>query len=676
MLEAQSPEPERTERLARQMADAIATVANAKPFAKNLYQGRVYDLVVRLLKEPGGAEAMYALAPRFDDAGLFYGGDWASPEILQPALVSPSLRGAAFYVAIEALSELRMLAIALGDYTHPEMSPEAARAFLEEVFARNIDFLFPDTSETGRSGAAGLRRGVEALFEFIGSKLGYDGILTSVVQEADRVLLQRPILVSRVKQVLRRIGQSSLDNMELRVRERAHRLLGAMEGPGPLSAAHHNLEAYAEAFAAADEEKRLVEIRTLGMAMRDTGLVCPQHALALRHIAQEQPALIPEALFLDSVGRESFAAYTSLVQALIAEGVHPQTCQAALGLACMLERGILFSPPVAPGLWRHLRLQVLPEVATILENEYGPDIGGRKVLIGGILNVLGQPLGVGQGKNPTCQSARAISLWAQHDIPFLLELIAWAARDDELDMHFEGQHIVSSHLADGLAPELHSELDPVSLVLVPHLDRVYAEMGRRVAGRGEDGHKWINPEFHGWWVSRGFAIVVNVLTGFIRDFDCFIRVFYAAYHPYYNGNRPVIHPQPAGIAATNAYGAFIGWHAVSIQRVMLDKDNVMRVYFYNPNNDGGQNWGQGIQTSTHGHGEFPGESSLPFDEFASRIYVFHFGWRELGDAADGPAEEVRAVRERARSSWAAEMPWDDTPHDYLAEYAHVNVHPD
>ncbi|MDZ7771119.1 MAG: hypothetical protein U5K38_19815 [Woeseiaceae bacterium] len=68
--------------------------------------------------------------------------------------------------------------------------------------------------------------------------------------------------------------------------------------------------------------------------------------------------------------------------------------------------------------------------------------------------------------------------------------------ENDVVMHFEGDAVRSSELTFGLAEELHTELDPVSLVLTPHLDKIYMEMSRRTIGRGEDGHRWVNPEFH------------------------------------------------------------------------------------------------------------------------------------------------------------------------------------
>lgn len=272
-------------------------------------------------------------------------------------------------------------------------------------------------------------------------------------------------------------------------------------------------------------------------------------------------------------------------------------------------------------------------------------------LIGGVLCMLGQPLGVGQGNNPTCQSARALSMRAYNDPDYLLQMVTWAARDDEIIMHFEGQPISSSESVGGVASSLPMDLDPVSLLVVPHLDRIYAEMGRRCMDREGDPHRWVNPEFHGWWSGRGFRINVDVETGKLWELEDFLRHFYAAYHPYYNGNQPLIHPQPAGIAVTDSAARFIGWHAISILRVALDPQEVMRVYFYNPNNDSGQDWGDGVVVSTAGHGERFGEASLPFEQFASRLYIFHFDPLEQGELAQVGQQQLDEVSGYLQRSW-------------------------
>lgn len=269
------------------------------------------------------------------------------------------------------------------------------------------------------------------------------------------------------------------------------------------------------------------------------------------------------------------------------------------------------------------------------------------------MSLLGQPLGVGQGNNPTCQSVIGLSMWSFNDADFLLQLVAWAARDDDVVMRFEGQHINSQHLEAGLAKEPPTDVDPVSLILIPHLDRIYGEMGRLCGVRDDDLHRWINPEMYGWWVGHGFLSVISRETGKIHDYEDFIRHFYACYHPYYNGNIPIIHPQPAGIAVTDSGGRLVGRHAITIIRVNLDRDGEMRIYFFNPNNDSGQDWGQGISCSTESNGERHGEASLPFAEFASRLCVFHYDTRELGDMSVVPEADVARAMELGRTSWAA-----------------------
>lgn len=332
--------------------------------------------------------------------------------------------------------------------------------------------------------------------------------------------------------------------------------------------------------------------------------------------------------------------------------VFTETSQCAYGLAMMLERGILYSPPVAPSLWRQIRLSLCETAAEKIVAVFGRSRSPECFLLADVLNVLGRPLGVGQGNYPTCQSTRALSMWAYNMPAELLRILAWAARDDEVVMRFEGNSISSRDLGAGLASEPPVDVDAVSLLTVPHLDRIYFEMGRRSAGRGEDPHKWVNSAFHGDHVGHGFRIAVDVFTGGLKDFEGFIRDFYAAYHPFYNGNIPVINPQPAGIAVTDSATRFLGWHAITIQRLALDSDEVMRVYFFNPNNDSGQNWGQGIVTSTQGHGELYGEASLPMTEFASRLYVFHYDPLEKGEPGDIPIDDVKQAMHLAQNSWA------------------------
>ncbi len=117
------------------------------------------------------------------------------------------------------------------------------------------------------------------------------------------------------------------------------------------------------------------------------------------------------------------------------------------GLALLLERGTLFAPPMAPALWRQLNLELCPEAEAAILRAQGEAVPARVRLLADVLGVLGLPLGIGQGNNPTCQSARALSMWAHNDPDYLLQMIVWAARDDDLVMHFEGQRLSSKELS-------------------------------------------------------------------------------------------------------------------------------------------------------------------------------------------------------------------------------------
>lgn len=636
----------------------------ARPFAKATHQGRLFALASKLLQSERGIEAMYRLTPRYNEAGVFAGGDWEQPQNLEAALVRGTLSSDSPWPSLECLNLLRFLAIARGNLQHPALTGDDARTFLDDVLARNLDFLFPEATEVTRHEgvtAAGIRR----LFEFIAARLGTVGIVEALVHECERVQLQRPIMVERVEDMLRTVSHALPAEPapeQLPIVERARWMIEALDGPSALWRESGSENEYAEALSRLDERAMIAEAAGFGQRMNESGLVSRPHAVLLRHIAVQNDSLLDACLGLDSVGRASLQEFRSLVLEIIDRVIQPDTRRCIYGLSRMLNRGILFFRPVAPGLQHLMVLSIHPEVAELLQSasELPEPPDANTLLLAGTLSVLGQPRGVDQGHNPTCQAARAISLWSQNDVGYLLEIIARAAGDNDVVMHFEGDEIRSEGLATGLAEELHTELDPVSLVLTPHLDKIYMEMSRRTIGREGDGHRWVNPELHGWWVQRGFAALVDPVTEAVRDFDGFVRLFFAAYHPDFNGGRDLVYAQPCGVVSTSVNGEFVGWHAVSIQRVARDPEGHWRVYFYNPNRDKGQNWGQGIVTSTCDHGELEGESSLPFEQFVMRLYVFHYETRELGDPQSVPADAVASIRQAVKESWAAERGWEDS----------------
>ncbi|MGF2686261.1 hypothetical protein ACQUWM_07175 [Marinobacter sp. DUT-3] len=654
-MERQNADPA-LELALRQFDEALADFARARladPRASSL---GLLERARMLMTLPGGFDALYRRVRPLESAGIFGASDWAQPAILQPALAKHSLREAGPVTTIvEAISELRMLAVTLGDYFHPGISAEQARHFLTQVMALNLDLLSGQLTEADRERPKQLGLIVQELYRYLISHLGYESLLDSLVEEVWRLLDQGPVQVDSICEMIDQIAKCLYDpKIKTTGNDAATRLVNALFAPTPASAEDPGLQIYEQRLSEMDDAELSSEATCFARSMHDTGLASPYHAVMLRFLRDsDQDDLIPDTLGLTMTGLDDLYCYTELVHALIDEAIYPETCQAVYGLTMMLERGSLFTPSVAQALWRQIKLHLSVETAHTLQEVFGNARPPRVFLLAGVINLLGQPLGVGQGNNPTCQSAIGLSMWASNEADYLLQVLAWAARDNEVLSRFEGQNVSSRDLEPGLVDGTPVDVDPVSLILIPHLDRIYGEMWRRCENRDDDAHRWINPEFYGWWVSQGFRVVADIHTGEVRDYEGFIRHFYASYHPFYNGNMPVIHAQPAGIAVTDSAARYVGRHAINILRVGLSPQDQMRVYFFNPNNDSGQDWGQGITCSTQGHGEFRGEASLPIAEFTSRLYAFHYDTLELGDLSAVPDAEVTRIMELGYTSWAA-----------------------
>jgi len=634
---------------------ALDRIEQAPAFARQNHVGRVLDTAERVLRYPDGVAAVYELAPRFDQAGIFAGGDWEHPECLQAGYVPTTfVQGDRWTVTLQCLSLLRLLAVAEGKYVHSKISAEQAGYYLREVLALSLEYVFNRQTEASRVQGDRSEQ-ARLVMQFIAETVGYENLLEQLVEEIWRLLRQRPIQVEPIRVMITKLAAYCYDpehaNTSMPVG--AERLISSLYSPSPASREDPGVDLYRKRLSAMDSNQLQEEASSFARSMHDTGLVSPYHAVLIRHVLEMSPELIKVALSLSTTGLDCYLTYRELVHALINKAVYPETCQCLYGLAALLARAVLHIPGIASSLWRQLKLPLTQAAQARIVASCGTARPPDVFLLGGVLSVLGSPLGIGQGDNPTCQSARAISLWAYSDPDYLLQLLAWAGRDDGVLMMFHDRQLSSAFLREGAAGKIGFDLDPVSMVLVPHLDRVYAEMTQLANKVDQDPHVYVNPEFHGWRVGRGFAIAVDVATGQLKDYEDFIRLFYACYHPTYNGGHPVIHPQPVGLAVTDSMARFIGWHAITLLRVTLDGAGEMRVYFYNPNNDSGQDWGNGVSVSTEGHGEAYGESSLPVEQFTSRLYLFHYDPLEVWDRNAVPQEQVDEVIRQAQASWAA-----------------------
>lgn len=638
---------------------ALDALEEAPGFAKSRYQTEVFRLATAALESADGLARLRRLAPRFDAAGVFHGGPWEHVDRLLPELVGSGLRGEGVYPTLEALSELRLLAIAAGEAKSEAATPEEARDFLRQVIGLNLDLLFGDGDTEESRLRPRLFERARRLIALVHAETPAEGLGLQVLSEIEQRAAQRPIqtaVLHRLIELAKRIP----DLDEERVRPRLDEFIGAVGLPTALAAESGSLAAYREKLRGLPEEAVEKEAARHGRLLQGTGLSNGYHAVLLRHVRRD-PGLLCEALGLGDAGRADLEQSTTLVRSLVSTAIHPATCEAIHGLSRLLERSLLTRPDVSAGLEKLIDLDLRSEVRALLLDHLprGSGVTANGALLAGAVSILGLPLGIGQGANPTCVAARALSLWSQHAPGYLLELVVSAARDGTIEMPFEGQPIASHQIAGGLAGGAvqGAGLDPISRVLVPHLDRIYDEMMKRASMRGEDPHKWVNPALYGRWVPNGFASTFDLSGRIVVDYPEFLRLFFATHHPSYADDAQLIYPNPVGLLITDVHGNLLGYHAVSILRVASDGEGELRVYFYNPNDEGRQRWGRGVEPTVRGHGEEPGESSLPFEQFAAHLYAFHYNPYEVGDGYAVSEETIASIEAHVRETWGRDFTW-------------------
>jgi hypothetical protein len=619
--------------------------------------------VHRLVESPEGLQFLYNRIEELHEVRIFQGSAWEDPHSLVPTLVGGTLKAGGEAADFEILSELRLLAIAKGRIEDENITAAEARTFLQKVLANNLEFLFPESTEEARKTSEEQWIKIRQLFELLVQEIPLEGIKENLLEEVEMICAQRPIVTDRAQRILQFVKEEISLNPELATDQSLREYVDCLYNPTLYlrNNPELSLEAYGEYLEQVDPEQIKSECLQMGQAMSSTGLTSPWSSILLNKVV-EQPIRIHQALALNQSGKAELMKHKAFVKELITRVITPATHRCIYGLGRLLERNLLSHQPVETGLKRLLKLKVDPKVReNILQSTLAHKSDNpvpEALLTADTLSVLGQPLGVGQGWNPTCQSARGISLWSSHAPGKLLNMIIAAATENNLSMRFEGTELNSSELLEGLAKELDYHLDMVSIVLVPHLDRLYNDMMRRCALRPEDGHKWVNPAMYGHWIPNGFMSAYNVATDTITNYEEFVRTFYTTHHPSYNGGHDLAYPNPVGIFITSSSGKLLGFHAVSILRV-ADHAGQMRVYFLNPNNEGRQTWGPGLEPTVAGNGEQYGESSLPFYQFASRIYAFHYLKADLADPETVPDKEVNQIIEMARNSWGNSYTWSD-----------------
>ncbi len=650
------------DQLQHKFMDQLNQLKEAGPLTKN-DQGRKLASTMDIItaKETGPAY-LFEHIETILDAGFFKGTSWEDEAVLNASLVGGTLKSGGLNTVYEIISELRLMAISEGKIHSEAMTPKDALRFLEEITVSNLDLLFPDASEEQRNVDDETRKKIQSLFGFLRNEIiDPDRINKRLASELEMICAQRPIITDRAHHIIRTIKEQMTTAQSDDIAPRLQLFIDAVYAPSK-RAAELDVDEYEawindEKTGTSDLE---AECTALSEPLRETGLSSPYHALLLRRI-QDDRHLIAKLLRLNSYGLAELETHHSLIRQIINLACHPSTNRFVYGLAVMLERNLLARQPVESGLTRLLEITIHPEVEQLVKKSR-PDssCSAQQLIVSDTICLLGQPLGIGQGWNPTCQSARGISLWSRHAPGSVLEMIDTVATANEMEMRFEGQMINSSQLTEGLAKEFDYNLDAVSVVLVPHLDLIYFEMMRRASGRADDPHKWVNPAMYGEWIPTGFTSPYSYLTNAISNYEQFLRTFYASHHPEYNGMQDLTYPNPVGIFLTAANGKLLGFHAVSILRVAKYEDEY-RIYFLNPNNEGRQKWQSDIQPTVAGNGEVPGESSLPFYQFASRLYAFHFKPSDADGLDKVASDEIEKVTDIAKNSWGTSYTWLDIP---------------
>jgi|AntRauTorckE5430_2_1112549.scaffolds.fasta_scaffold06767_1 hypothetical protein len=653
------------DQLEDRLTHSLKAFQDAPSFSKDDKRNRLISQADLLCRNENGVELLYHRMPELDAAGLFAGTVWEDPNQLVAGLVKGTLLAGPPTSTVEVLNELRILNISEGRIQHPAFSPEQAEKFLHQMMVTTFELAFEDFSHPGWSKryAAGELKKIEMLFSLIKKRLDIGNIKPALLEEIEVIVAHRPVVVTRIKRILRVIDEElELDLSEEKDRKLQY-YIRTLFRPSELARKYEAHLQYEVALEQLSAEALKEECLELGQSMFDTGLVSDHQLVLLHYVLKRNPALVPEVLALNAHGLADYERHENFVTQVIQDFIVPGNKQAIYGLARVLQRNILSRKTAWHAINRFVKIDVDPEVAKRLlqGNLSDHNLTAMQSLIGGTLCVLGLPLGVRQGNNPTCQSARGISMWSRHAPAKLINMLIDAATSNNVVFRYEGDQIESADVIQGLTQQFDLQLDPVSITLVPLLDKVYNEMMKRAGLKhfGKDPHASVNPAFYGHWIQTGFRSVYNPTFHAIEKYDEFVRIFYASFHPDYNGGHHLIYPVPTGIFITNASAQMLGYHAISLLRIEeAPETNEWRAYFFNPNSQGKQDWGQDIQPTVWGNGERHGESSLPVNQFVSRVYAYHFNELRLEDKhLKVPADTVTGITKLSKESWGLKYRW-------------------
>ncbi|MBT2679148.1 hypothetical protein J7E38_09040 [Bacillus sp. ISL-35] len=582
---------------------------------KKHFREMVLEEAAMLLEENKGLEYLYGYASIFESAGVFAGTVWEDLKGLNPSLTRGTLMAGGSMAAAEALSNLRILALARGVYANPEMTSKEAAAYLENLLALNVDILALGETKKNQKRWKDNDDCAGSLMRYLASCCFSAKIFDLLEQDITNLLAQRPIIVREVISMVNSACNLAHGNVS------RHPTLQACQRslffPSELARRQGD---YLQEIKNAGDLVLLSEASQLRDSMLESGLVSTYHDTFLQYISKEKPYFLEIFFGKSRAARAALKRNFPLIRKITEEITGKEASQSIYGLYHMFERQV-FSAEVV----RELEAFVCDHSSKVnpLNENSRNRLTRRDQILTGLISILGHPLGAAQGFNPTCQSTRLLSYLSQKYPHKLISMARRLLTSGEIELQFEGQAISSSSLVRCELKDL-VHIDSLSAVMLPHLDAIYGEMLKRAAGRDSDPHKWVNSQFH----------MAGVFPGFAERNKNNEHEFVALFHHFYFAGADTIKkhlPQPAGILMYDRKGNLLGPHAILIQRVEAKQDGDLRVYFFNPNNDSLQHWYNGVMTSVRDNGEQHGEASLRFEDFIKCLYAFHFPDQSAAD---------------------------------------------
>lgn len=313
--------------------------------------------------------------------------------------------------------------------------------------------------------------------------------------------------------------------------------------------------------------------------------------------------------------------------------------------------------------------KLAPEVERRLHGSYLAD-DLSELLASHLLLIAAQPLVVHQGDNPFAGAyVMAIAYVSGEDPLRLLSDVEAMLEDGHLERTIDGETCSSAGEEKPEIAPSQQPMDAVSVLLVPELDGIVRAARRSDRRRLNSPGSLLHALYGGAFPHQG-ASVSSVAEGSVHwpptvDAEALRRMaeararrrdhigrFYGAFHPEYGGDA-VAFPVPVTLSLVDEVGFVKEYRSALIRRVSRDDVGEYRVYYSLPSISLPAR--TRALPSSWGHGEKPGEYSLPFAVFAGSLRAFPI------DGKLTPADPSEEDRRRLKKFLIIDF-WD-SPHE-------------